>query len=480
MISEISFVLDSSIVAIDFTKPSSPKPTTTVLNYLRSLPGHKGVKEGCAEGDCGACTVVLGELVGNKSIRYKSVDSCLLFLPMIHGRQLITVENLKDRSGELHPVQSAMVESSGSQCGFCTPGIVMSLFSLYKNTDHPTRLEIDDALTGNLCRCTGYKPIIEAAAHACVHKGLDHLSGDNSRIIGLLKSIPKAPIHIKTKLQSYFKPTSLSAVFSHRRQHPKAVIISGATDIALRVTKKHELIREIIDLSDVAELKAIANSPAALTIGAGVTLNEAMPRIERDFPALYNMLSVFGSQQIRNLATFGGNLGSASPIGDTLPVLMAYGAKVILKGPKSSRNVFLDDYFLGYRKTARAANELITAIVIPKPRNGAAVRSYKVSKRKDLDISTLSGGFKLDTKNDGTVKNIVLAYGGMAEKTKRATTAERFLVGKKWNRETVELAMLLIDKDFTPISDARASAEFRRVAARNLLLKFWTDTVRNE
>jgi xanthine dehydrogenase small subunit len=480
MIPEISFVLDGSIVTIDFTKPSSRGPTTTVLNYLRSLPGHKGVKEGCAEGDCGACTVVLGELVGNKSIRYKSADSCLLFLPMIHGRQLITVENLKDPSGELHPVQSAMVESSGSQCGFCTPGIVMSLFSLYKSTDHPTRLQIDDALTGNLCRCTGYKPIIEAAAHACVHKGLDHLSRDYSRIVGLLKSIPQAPIHIKTKLQSYFKPTSLSAVFSHRRQHPDAVIVSGATDVALRVTKKHELIPEIIDLSDIAELKAITNTATTLTIGAGVTLTEAMPRIEHDFPALYKMLSVFGSQQIRNLATFGGNLGSASPIGDALPVLMAYGAKVVLKRPNGKRDVSLDDYFLGYRKTARAANELITAIVIPKLKNGAAVRSYKISKRKDLDISTLSGGFRLDAKNSGTVKNIVLAYGGMAERTKRATTAEQFLVGKQWNRQTVERAMPLIDKDFTPISDARAGAEFRKVAARNLLLKFWTDTVMNE
>lgn len=476
MISEISFVLDGSIVTIDFTKPSSPKPTTTVLNYLRSLPGHKGVKEGCAEGDCGACTVVLGELVGNKSIRYKNVDSCLLFLPMIHGRQLITVENLKDRSGELHPVQSALVESSGSQCGFCTPGIVMSLFSLYKNTDHPTRLQIDDALTGNLCRCTGYKPIIEAAAHACIHKGLDHLSSGESRIVGLLKSIPRAPIHIKTKLQSYFKPTSLFAVFARTQQHPDAVIVSGATDIALRVTKKHELIREIIDLSDVAELKAITDRPTALTIGGGVTLNDAMPKIEHDFPALYKMLSVFGSQQIRNLATFGGNLGSASPIGDALPILMAYGAKVVLKGPKGKREVSLDDFFLGYRKTARKANELINAIVIPKLKNGAAVRFYKVSKRKDLDISTLSGGFRLVAKEDGKVKDIVLAYGGMAEKTKRATTAEKFLVGKQWNREIVERAMPLIDKDFTPISDARASAEFRRVAARNLLLKFWLET----
>ena len=263
MTSEISFVLDGSIVTLDFTKPSAYTPTTTVLNYLRSLPGHKGVKEGCAEGDCGACTVVLGELVGNKSIRYMNVDSCLLFLPMIHGKQLITVENLKEGSGELHPVQASMVESNGSQCGFCTPGFVMSLFSLYKNTNHPTRLQIDDALTGNLCRCTGYKPIIEAAAHACVHKGADHLLNDESLVVKLLNSIPRTPLHLKTKRQSYFRPTSLSAVFSHKQRHPAAVIVAGATDVALRVTKRHELIKEIIDLSNVGELKAITNSKTA-------------------------------------------------------------------------------------------------------------------------------------------------------------------------------------------------------------------------
>jgi xanthine dehydrogenase small subunit len=265
-----------------------------------------------------------------------------------------------------------------------------------------------------------------------------------------------------------------------KRNHPDATVICGATDVALRVTKRHELLREIIDVSDIQELKKIIDDPAFVAIGSGVTINEIMRIVDCEFHPLYDILCVFGSQQIRNVATLGGNLGTASPIGDTLPVLMAYGSKVILESLDGKRELLLDDYFIGYRKTARTENELIASIIIPKIKHQTAIRSYKVSKRKDLDISTVSGGFKIDVEGDGTIKNIVLAYGGMAEKIKRAATAEKFLFGKKWNREVVEQAMPLIDKDFTPISDVRGSAEFRKIAARNLLLKFWTDTIHND
>lgn len=476
MASEISFVLDDKITTIDFSRPSSPSPTTTVLNYLRSLPSHKGVKEGCAEGDCGACTVVLGELGSGSTIRYKCVDSCLTFLPALHGKHLITVENLRDEDGRLHAVQTAMADASGSQCGFCTPGIVMTLFSLYKNRDHPSQQQIDEALTGNLCRCTGYKPIIEAASRACVRGGIDHFTRREPRISELLKSIRKEALLIRTAAQSYLKPATASSALALKREHPEAVVLCGATDVALRVTKKHELLHEIIDLSDIAEWKKVSEEDGAVRIGAALALSEIMPVAERNFRALIDMLSLFGSQQIRNVATLGGNLGTASPIGDTIPVLMAYGAKVVLEDVDGKRELSIYDYIVGYRKTARRGDELITSVVIPKRENGSAVRSYKISKRKDLDISTVSGGFRLDQDGRGNVESIVLAYGGMAETTKRAKSTERFLLGKKWNRETVEQAMPLIDRDFTPINDVRGSAEFRKVVARNLLLKFWMET----
>lgn len=476
MTSEISFVLDGEIVMIDFREPSSLRPTTTVLNYLRSLPTHKGVKEGCAEGDCGACTVVLGQLSENGSIQYRNIDSCLLFLPSLHSKHLITVENLKDDAGGLHPVQHEMVETGGSQCGYCTPGFVMSLFSLYKNSDHPTREQIDDSLTGNLCRCTGYRPIIEAAANACVNKGIDHLTKQEPQVTRLLKSIPHESLHLKTATQEYFKPRTKAEALSLKHDHPDAIVVCGATDVALRVTKRHELLAKIIDLADVEEFKNVEEGSTALYIGSAVPLNDVMSVVKANFPALHEMLTVFGSRQIRNVATLGGNLGTASPIGDTLPVLMAYGARIVLESPKGTREVPLDGYFVGYRKTALDDGELITAIVLPKSQKGMVVRSYKVSKRKDLDISTVSGGFRIEVAKDGRVQDILLAYGGMAERVKRAASAEKYILGKQWTRETVEEAMSLINKDFTPISDARAGAEFRTIAARNLLLKFWLET----
>ena len=476
MIPSTSFILDGRVTTIDFQDPAGPQPTTTVLNFLRSLPIHRGVKEGCAEGDCGACTVALGELNSDGSIRYKAVDSCLVFLPMIHGKLLVTVENLKNGFGELHPVQQAMVETGGSQCGYCTPGIVMSLFALYKNANDPSRADIDDALTGNLCRCTGYKPIIEAAGRSCVNHGKDHLTNIEPQIADLLQSIPNDSLELRTNRQQYFRPVTLNEALSLKRKHPEAIVICGATDIALRVTKEHELLEKVLDLSAVGELKKISESALSTTIGAGASLSDSMPRIQKDFPALHDMLTVFGSQQIRNLATFGGNLGTASPIGDLLPVLMAYNAKVVLQNLDGKREVSLDDFIIGYRTTVRKPDELITAVFVPKIMNGAVVKSYKVSKRKDLDIATVSGAFRLELNAGRTIESIKLAYGGMAERIKRAEAAEKFLIGKPWTRETVEDAMSLIEKEFVPISDARGGAEFRKVAARNLLLKFWSET----
>lgn len=470
----VSFVLDGKIHTIDFK--GGITPTTTVLNYLRSNASHKGVKEGCAEGDCGACTVVIGELKNNELI-YKAWDSCLVFLPMLQGKQLITIENLSNNR-QLHPVQKTMVECNGSQCGYCTPGIVMSMFALYKTESTTTKECIDEALTGNLCRCTGYKPIIEAAAKACAVKSPDVFTDNEKQIIELLLQIRKesTSIEISTDKQYYYRPQTIAEALALRSKIPDSILVNGATDIALQVTKRHELLTEVIDISGIDELKQFTKTDSEIVFGAGMSLEEVKKVAQSDLPALYDALTVFGSKQIRSLATLGGNLGSASPIGDTLPILMAYNAEIILQSIDGSRKVNMNNFVLGYRKTERKANEIIAAVIIPKPEEQTHIKFYKVSKRKDLDISTASAGFRLKLNNK-KVESITLAYGGMAAVTKRAVKAEDYLKDKTWSRENILNAMEIIAEEFTPISDARSGAEFRTVVAKNLLLKFWSETI---
>ncbi|MDD2634423.1 MAG: xanthine dehydrogenase small subunit [Bacteroidales bacterium] len=470
---KISFVLDGKIQIIDFND-SEYTPTTTLLHYLRSLPTHKSVKEGCGEGDCGACTIVIGEINSDK-IQYRAFDSCLIFLPSIHGKQVITTENIGN-SDNLHPVQKALYEFDGSQCGFCTPGFVMSIYALYKQNHIPNKTEVTDAIAGNLCRCTGYRPIIDAAEYVCSNKTEDIIDKSEKETVALLNSINKTEtIFISNSEQKYYLPFFKKEALKLRKENPQAVIVSGETDVALRVTKKNELIPNIIDISLVKDLKFKIETDNAYIFGANYSLEDVRQNCRGKLDALYDMLCVFGSRQIRNRACLGGNLGSASPIGDAIPVLMAYDTELTLESVNAKRTIKLRDFITGYRQTKCNVDELITEVYVPFPTKEIIIKSYKISKRKDLDIATVSACFSLKLEA-GKVKNICAFYGGMAAWTKRAINTEKYLMGKEWNRNNVELAMKELVKDFKPISDARSGEKARNIMAKNLLLKFWSET----
>jgi xanthine dehydrogenase small subunit len=479
----IEFLLDGKWQQVRFNGQSAMKPSTTVLNYLRSLDNHKGVKEGCAEGDCGACTIVVAGPGDDGKLVYEALDSCLVFLPMIHGKQLITVENLGQKeNGQkiLHPVQQTMVTQNGSQCGYCTPGFVMSMFALYKNHHNPSTEVVLDALTGNLCRCTGYNPIVKAAKEACCKEGKDHFSPLEQQVYEDLKTIhdKKQDIELEGGNQKYFLPASLESALQLRKKYPHALIVCGATDAALRQTKKMEHLPLIIDLSGIGEIQKFEETENAYVFGAGMNLERMRQLTRNKLDALHDMLVVFGSLQIRNMATIGGNIGSASPIGDTLPLLFVYNARVELASEAGGRRTLpIEDFITGYRKTALKPDELIVSVTIPKPSADRVIKSYKVSRRIDMDISTVSAAFALKRSHDNNVENIMMAYGGMAAQTQRAPSAEAFLQGKVWSMENIQQAMGMVEQEFTPLSDARSDAESRKIAASNLLLKFYHQTL---
>jgi xanthine dehydrogenase small subunit len=443
-------------------------PNTTVLNYLRRDLGRCGTKEGCASGDCGACTVVLAEPDGDQ-LRYRSVNACLTFVSALHGKQLISVEDLKQQ-GALHSVQQAMVDCHGSQCGFCTPGFVMSMFCLQKNGESYHREQAQQALAGNLCRCTGYRPILAAAQQACDNKTPDsfdrHQQQTRQRLLAIPAATPLAAAGKRCLL-----PQTLEELAALYQQYPQAKLLAGGTDLALEVTQRHQDLPLMIAIGQIEALKQVSQQGDRLILGAGATLSDLYPLLANYHPAFGELLARFASQQIRNQGTLGGNIANASPIGDAAPLLLALDAWLILRCGDTQRELPLNDFFLGYRQTALQPGEFIESLVLPA-QAPADFRAWKVSKRLEDDISAVCGAFNL-TIEQGTIRDARLAFGGMAATPKRARLCEQQLVGQPWRRATVELAAQALAQDFMPLSDFRASSAYRLLVAQNLLRRYF-------
>ena len=450
-------------------------PTQTVLQHLREDLHCTGTKEGCAEGDCGACTVVIGSL-NNGQLELKAVNSCIQLTPTLDGKALFSVEDLQQPDGALHPVQQALVECHGSQCGFCTPGFVMSLWGMYLDKDgQPAqRKEIDDCLSGNLCRCTGYRPIIDAAQRMTELPKVDF---DREALRLQLQAIQRDTTSTySARGQNFHAPRTLAELVALRAAHPKATLLAGSTDIGLWVTKQMRDLGDIIYLGQVAALKTLREADGKLEIGAGVTLNDAYAALCKHYPQqLSEMWQRFASLPIRNAGTLGGNVANGSPIGDSMPWLIALGADVVLRGAAGQRVMPLEAFYLDYQKKDLRADEFVEAVRVPLPRAGVQFRTYKLAKRFDQDISAVCAAFAFTLDGD-IVREARIAFGGMAATPKRAAKTEAALNGQQWNEATLSIAMDLLAQDYAPLSDMRASSEYRMVTAQNLLRRYWFET----
>lgn len=477
----VRFLLDGKIREI-----AGVHPTQSLLAYLRYDLQKTGTKEGCAEGDCGACTVLIGELKDDR-IEYKAVNACIIFLATLHGKELVTVESLTADGGQLHPVQQSLVDHHGSQCGFCTPGIVMSLYALYLTTRDQARDQardqesasldqINDCLAGNLCRCTGYGPIITAAQKMYSYPEPAPAMAMGEKV-ALLKSMQEDTVFsLMTEGQSrYIAPISLDDLAQAILDHPDAVILAGGTDVGLWVTKQHRDLGAVIYLGNVTTLKQINEQNDTLHIGAGVTYTAAMDQIAQHYPDFGEIIRRLGATQVRNQGTLGGNIANGSPIGDSPPCLIALGAQLVLRRGDASRTINLEDYFIAYGDQDLKAGEFVEKIILPLPQKNQNFKAYKISKRFDQDISALcmAMSYKVDGDQFTSVR---IAYGGMAATPLRARACEAILEGKAWDQNLISQAMAALEQDFTPLSDMRASDSYRMQVAKNLILKVFLET----
>ena len=475
-VGRIRFVLDGETVELE-----SVDPTRTVLQYLREDRNLRGTKEGCAEGDCGACTVALIEPGAEEAeLNVRAVNACIQFLATLDGKELVTVEGLSRPGEPLHPVQQAMVEAHGSQCGFCTPGFVMSLFALYKTELEPSRTAIDDALAGNLCRCTGYRPIVEAAERMYELNGSGWLGtaggGEGSeRRYRRLKSLEhEDDIALGDGQRRFFAPASTDSLASLLKAWPQATLLAGGTDVGLWVTKQYRDLDPVVYLGRIRELKDVTVTDDGISIGAAASMTDVVPVLLEHYPALDELFRRWASPPIRNAATLVGNVANGSPIGDSMPALMAAGAELVLRSAKGRRRISMEDFYLGYQEKDLEAGEFVERVVVSLPAAGTILRSYKISKRFDQDITAVCLGARARIENDRLV-GVRLAYGGMAATVSRARRAEAALEGQPLDSASFDAAMDAVESDFSPLSDMRASAEYRRAISRNLLRRLFLD-----